>query len=250
MAGFRLKALQASPEAARIFLLNNEVPPAGHLIKQPELAETLSLIAEQGATGFYSGPYAQRMVTGVRDAGGIWRLEDLARYEAVQREPLRFPYRGAMITSVAPPSSGGVAMAAIFNQLSLKEAATHDNADKVHLVVEAMRRAYRDRAEYLGDADLVDVTVWSLMSMAHATQISRNIDMDAATASSELRAVSVDVGKGTDTTHFSILDSEGNRVAATLSVNYPFGSGFVVRGTGGFVHGAAAEPSARRDLVH
>lgn len=232
MAGFRLKALRASPEAAHIFLLNNEVPPIGHLIKQPELANTLALLAEQGAKGFYTGPYAQKMVTGVRDAGGIWRLEDLARYEAVQREPLRFPYRGAMITSVAPPSSGGVAMAAIFNQLSLKEAAVQDKADEVHLVVEAMRRAYRDRAEYLGDADVVDVPVQRLMSMAHAKQISSNIDMDAATASSELRAVSVDVGKGTDTTHFSILDSEGNRVAATLSVNYPFGSGFVVPGTG------------------
>lgn len=232
MAGFRLKALRASAEAARIFLLDNEVPPLGHLIKQPELAATLSLIAEEGAAGFYTGAYAQQMVTRVRDAGGIWRLEDLARYEAVPRAPLRMSYRGARITSVAPPSSGGVALAEIFNQLSLKDAATNSEADRVHLVVEAMRRAYRDRAEYLGDADMVDVPVQRLVSMAHAQQISDNIDMDTATASSELRAVMVDSGKGRDTTHFSILDREGNRVAATLSVNYPFGSGFVVPGTG------------------
>lgn len=232
MAGFRLKALQASPEAARIFLLNNEVPPVGHLIKQPDLADTLALIAERGAPGFYSGVYAQKMVTAVRDAGGIWRLEDLARYQAISREPLRFPYRGAMITSVAPPSSGGVAMAAIFNQLTLKEPAVRNEVDQVHLVVEAMRRAYRDRAEYLGDADLVEVPVKRLMGMDHATQLTSNIDMEAATPSSDLVPAVDTAGKGTDTTHFSILDSEGNRVAATLSVNYPFGSGFVVPGTG------------------
>jgi gamma-glutamyltranspeptidase/glutathione hydrolase len=232
MAGFRLKALRASPEAARIFLLDNEVPPVGHLIQQPELADTLTLLAEQGARGFYRGAYAQQLVTGVRDAGGIWRLEDLARYQAVLREALRIDYRGATITSVAPPSSGGVAMATIFNQLSLKEGAVHNEADRVHLVAEAMRRAYRDRAEYLGDADFVDVPVQRLMSTAHAKQISTDIDMDSATPSSQLAAVAAPGGKGTDTTHFSILDSEGNRVAATLSINYPFGSGFVAPGTG------------------
>ncbi|WP_126452509.1 gamma-glutamyltransferase [Sulfuriflexus mobilis] len=232
MAGFRLQALRASPEAARIFLLNNEVPPLGHVIKQPELAATLALLAAQGAPGFYTGRYAQQLVTGVRDAGGIWRLEDLARYQAVSRQPLRMTYRGATITSVAPPSSGGVAMATIFNQLSLKEAAVHSEADQVHVLAEAMRRAYRDRAEYLGDADIISVPVSRLVGMVHAKQISANLDMDTATPSSELPGVVVDAGKGTDTTHFSILDSEGNRVAATLSVNYPFGSGFVVPGTG------------------
>jgi gamma-glutamyltranspeptidase/glutathione hydrolase len=232
MAGFRLEALRASPEAARIFLLANEVPPLGHLIKQPGLANTLALLAEQGAKGFYTGRYAQQLVTGVRDAGGIWRLEDLARYRAVPREPLRMVYRDAVITSVPPPSSGGVALAAILNQLSLKETAVQDEANQVHLVVEAMRRAYRDRAEYLGDADVVDVPVQRLMSMAHAERISSDIDMDSATPSSELPKAAADFGKGTDTTHFSILDSDGNRVAATLSINYPFGSGFVVPGTG------------------
>jgi gamma-glutamyltranspeptidase/glutathione hydrolase len=232
MAGFRLEALQAWPEAARLFLLDNEVPPVGHLIQQPELANTLALLAEQGAKGFYTGRYAQQLVSGVRDAGGIWRLEDLARYQAVSREPLRMVYRDATITSVAPPSSGGVALAMIFNQLSLKETAAQDGADRVHLIVEAMRRAYRDRAEYLGDADQVDVPVQRLMSMAHAKQVSANIELDSVTPSSDLRAVAAGVAKGTDTTHFSILDSDGNRVAATLSINYPFGSGFVVPGTG------------------
>lgn len=232
MAGFRLKALQASPEAARLFLLNNEVPPIGHLIKQPELANMLDALAQKGAQSFYSGPYAQRLVTGVRDAGGIWRLEDLARYRAIVREPLQVSYRGARVTSVAPPSSGGIAMATIFNQLSLKESLIRNGVDQVHLIVEAMRRAYRDRAEYLGDSDLVSVRVQRLMSMSNAKQISANIDVDTATANSQLRAVAADTVKGTDTTHFSILDSEGNRVAATLSINYPFGSGFVVPGTG------------------
>ncbi len=232
MAGFRLKALQASPEASRLFLLNNKAPPIGHLIKQPDLANMLDALAKEGAQSFYSGPYAQQLVTGVRDAGGIWRLEDLARYQAVIRKPLQVNYHGARITSVAPPSSGGVAMATIFNQLSLKESLVRNEVDQVHLVVEAMRRAYRDRAEYLGDSDLVSVPVQRLMSISNAKQISANIDIEKATANSKLRAVTTDAAKGTDTTHFSILDSEGNRVAATLSVNYPFGSGFVVPGTG------------------
>lgn len=232
MAGFRLQALRASPEAARIFLLNNEVPPLGYLIKQTDLANTLSVLAGQGARGFYSGAYAQGMVTGVRDAGGIWRLEDLARYRAVIREPLRFTYHGATITSVAPPSSGGIAMATVFNQLGLKEAEVHNSADRVHLLVEAMRRAYRDRAEYLGDADQVQVPVSRLMSMEYAAQLAASIDIQTATPSSGLAAALDTAGQGTDTTHFSILDNDGNRVAATLSVNYPFGSGFVVPGTG------------------
>ena len=245
MAGFRLQALQASPAAARIFLLDNEVPPPGHLIKQPALAETLTLLAEEGAAGFYAGRYAQQLVTGVRDAGGIWRLEDLARYTALHREPVQMAYRGARITSVPPPSSGGVALATIFNQLRLKKTLVHDQADRVHLIIEAMRRAYRDRAEYLGDTDVVTVPVTRLTSLAHAQQLSANIDMATATPSSTLRAVTGASGKGADTTHFSILDSEGNRVAATLSINYPFGSGFVVPGTGVLLNDEMDDFSAR-----
>ena len=231
LAGFRLKALQASPDAAAIFLDNNAVPSVGFLVKQPELANTLETIAEQGAKGFYEGPLAQRLVTGVRDAGGIWRLEDLARYKVVERKPVSGKVGKARIVSVAPPSSGGVALLGILQQLegfSTVERRRHEN----HLVVEAMRRVYRDRAEFLGDSDFVDVPVKRLLSRTHADTLRGTIDPYYATPSHTLRKTAVDESAGRDTTHYSIIDRDGNRVAATLSINYPFGSGFVPQGTG------------------
>jgi len=231
LAGFRLKALQASPSAAAIFLDNNAVPEKDFIVKQPELANTLETIAEQGAKGFYQGPLAQRLVTGVRDAGGIWRLEDLARYRVVERKPIVGQIGNARIVSVAPPSSGGVALMTILQQLedfSTVERKRHEQ----HLVVEAMRRAYRDRAEYLGDSDFVNVPVERLSSRVHADKLRNSIDKHYATPSNRLRKTAVDESAGRDTTHYSIIDRDGNRVAATLSINYPFGSGFVAPGTG------------------
>lgn len=231
MAGFRLGVLRASPDAARIFLDHGEVPAEGYLIRQPELARTLEAIAARGAAGFYRGEIAQRLVTGSRDAGGIWSLEDLATYTVLERQPLAGDFRGYHIVSVAPPSSGGVAILEILNLLDSAPAPA-DEAGHSHLVVEAMRRAYRDRAEYLGDPAYVAVPVQRLISPAYAAGLMHDYHADAATLSAELAPVAADTGKGADTTHFSIIDREGNRVAATLSINYPFGSGFVAPGTG------------------
>jgi gamma-glutamyltranspeptidase/glutathione hydrolase len=230
MAGLRRKALRASPEAAAIFLQDNDVPPLGQIIKQPDLAATLEAIAHYGAESFYRGEIAQRMVTANRDAGGIWSLADLAGYRVVEREPLTVQYKGMRIVSVAPPSSGGVALAEMLNMLGPD--VDISRADGLHRLIEVMRRAYRDRAEYLGDTDVVSVPVVRLMSAEHARAQMQNFTADNVTQSSQLRPVNADTGKGTDTTHFSIIDSQGNRVAATLSVNFPFGSGFVARGTG------------------
>ncbi len=231
MAGFRLKALQASPEAAAIFLENNQVPAVGYRIRQPDLANTLKAIAAKGAAGFYRGVVAQKLVTGSRDAGGIWRLEDLARYRVIERKPLTGTIGQAKVISVAPPSSGGVALLSILQQM---DGFNHFdlNTHFDHIVVESMRRAYRDRAEFLGDSDFVDVPVKKLMSRQHNEMLRRSIDLNEATPSSALPKTYVEEGAGTDTTHFSIIDRKGNRVAATLSVNYPFGSGFVAPGTG------------------
>lgn len=229
MAGFRLNALRASPEAAAIFLKNNEVPPLGHVIKQADLAGTLEAMAREGAKGFYRGVIAQRLVTGSRDAGGIWSLGDMARYRVVEREPVVTQYRDMRLVSVAPPSSGGVAIAAILNMLG--DEADINTTEGLHRLVEAMRRAYRDRAEYLCDSDFVDVPVRKLVSEQHAQQLMQDFS-DEATPSTELKAVAPITAKGTDTTHFSIIDRDGNRVSATLSINYPFGSGFVAKGTG------------------
>lgn len=231
LAAFRLDALRASASAAAVFLKDGEVPPLGHVIRQPDLAETLMAIADKGRDGFYRGRVAVAMVDGSRSSGGIWSLEDLAAYEVVERQPLVGEYRGYKVTTVPPPSSGGVALLTMLNSLSLYELETMDRETRTHLIVEAMRRAYRDRAEFLGDSDFVEVPVQRLISLAHAQALSRNIDLNEATDSRSLKPAAVEA-EGPHTTHFSILDREGNRVAATLSINYPFGSGFVPTGTG------------------
>lgn len=230
MASWRLPVLQAHEASAQQFLLQGEVPPAGHLIKQPDLADTLEALAERGIDGFYRGELAQRLVDGVRAAGGIWTLQDLADYRVVERRPITGHYQGMRITSAAPPSSGGIAILTILNILQELNYPDLSEPQRTHVLVEAMRRAYRDRAEYLGDPDFVQVPVEKLTHPLYGAGLARGIDLQRATPSqSQHQATSTE---GQDTTHFSILDRQGNRVAATLSINYPFGAGVVVPGTG------------------
>ncbi|HID50350.1 MAG TPA: gamma-glutamyltransferase, partial [Chromatiales bacterium] len=231
MARFRLDTLRASPAAARIFLHDGEVPPVGHVIRQPDLARTLMLLARKGRAGFYEGEVARQLVAGSTAAGGIWTEQDLRDYRVVERAPVVGHYRGYRTVSAAPPSSGGVALVTMLNILEGYPLATLAPVRRKHLVIEAMRRAYRDRAEYLGDPDFVTVPVTELTRPAHAENLRKSINPDAATPSGDLKPVNP-AGSGTHTTHFSILDTEGNRVAATLSINYPFGSGFMPPGTG------------------
>ena len=228
LAGFRLEVLRQSPAAAQQFLLHGEVPPAGATILQPDLAATLEQIATSGRDGFYVGPVAERLVSGVRAAGGIWTLEDLAAYRVVEREPIVGHYRGWRVVSAAPPSSGGVLLVQMLNMLSGFDLAALEPVDRAHLLVEVMRRAYRDRALYLGDPDASIIPLDLLTHPFYAAGLARDISPDLATPSVPKTARE----QGADTTHFSILDRDGNRVAATLSVNYPFGAGFVPPGTG------------------
>jgi len=230
MAKWRLQYLQQSPAAAAQFLSNNELPTVGELILQADLAETLQALADQGHAGFYAGNVAKKLVDGVRAAGGIWSLEDLKSYQVVEREPIRFDYGQMSITSAAPPSSGGIVLAIMFNILQKMDLATYQGVDRKHLIIEAMRRAYRDRAQYLGDSDFIDIPQQRLISPAHAAELAKDISISKATISQPLSGQRTEEGR--DTTHFSILDREGNRVSATLSINYPFGSAFVAPGTG------------------
>lgn len=232
MAELRVQALNASADAARIFLRNKKAPEPGSLIIQDDLAATLNLIASKGARGFYQGALAERMVKAVVSQGGIWSMEDLASYRVVEREPVRARYKGMQVVSAAPPSSGGVALVQMLNMLSKFDYSALADAQRVHVLAEVMRRAYRDRAEFLGDSDFIDVPVRQLTSTQHATMLANSIQLDAVTASAALAPVTTDTNKAKDTTHFSIIDGEGNRVSATLSINYPFGSGFVATGTG------------------
>ena len=231
MAGFRLAALQNDRAAADIFLLNDEVPAIGHRIVQSDLADTLIAIARFGDAGFYRGTLARQLVAGVRAAGGIWSMRDLAEYLVVEREPVRGEYHGLRITSAAPPSSGGIALLTMLNMLADFPLQSLDEPARTHLIIEVMRRAYRDRAEYLGDSDFVDVPIERLSSRAHARQTGASIELRQATPSASLDGKGTEP-EGLDTTHFSILDQAGNRVAATLSINYPFGACVIPPGTG------------------
>ncbi len=248
MATFRLAALRASPAAAALFLQNNEVPPAGHLIRQPALADTLEAIAQRGHDGFYRGPVAKKLVAGVRNAGGIWTLPDLAGYRIIEREPIRARYRsphGEMhITSAPPPSSGGITLATTLNILSGFDLDAQDGVTRKHLIIEAMRRAYRDRAVYLGDPDFTRIPTERLLHPYYADGLRAAIRTDRALPSDYLPGIETGP-KGRDTTHFSILDRAGNRVAATLTINYPFGSGFVAPGTGVLLNDEMDDFSAR-----
>ncbi|KKM76582.1 hypothetical protein LCGC14_1378720 [marine sediment metagenome] len=228
LAQFRLDKLNAYPASRRQFLDNGQLPPLGYLIRQPDLAHTLNLLARNGQAGFYQGETAQRLVTAVTKNGGIWTLDDLKRYQIKERQPITGHYHGYQITSAALPSSGGIVLVNALNQLSAFDLSHADINQRRHLIIEAMRRAYRDRSVYLGDADFVETPAF-LTSMEYAKTLSDSIDLFKATPSEDIKSPKID---GEDTTHFSIIDARGNRVAATLSVNYPFGSGFVAEGTG------------------
>lgn len=243
MARWRLEILRTYSGSRKQFLAQAEVPEVGYLVRQPDLAQTLRRLADQGVDGFYRGETARRLVQGVREAGGIWTLEDLARYKVVEREPVTGTYNGLRIISAAPPSSGGVALITMLNILKDRNFHTRSEPQRTHLLIEAMRRAYRDRAEYLGDPDFVPVAVERLTHAWYAAGLSRDIRMDRATSVGDEEPVSLEEGR--DTTHFSILDKAGNRVAATLSVNYPFGSGFVPPGTGVLLNDEMDDFSAR-----
>jgi gamma-glutamyltranspeptidase / glutathione hydrolase len=250
MARFRLAALRAGADAADIFLRDGELPAEGEPILQPDLADTLRRLAEQGFAGFYEGETASRLVAGIAAAGGIWTLEDLAGYGVVERAPLVLYFRGARIVTAAPPSSGGIAIGQILNILAAQDSgADHDAAARVHLLVEAMRRAYRDRAVHLGDPDHVHIPVAHLLSSDYAARMRAGIDPGHATPSADLplagAAVECRLRESVQTTHFSVLDADGNRVAATITLNYPFGAGFVPPGTGVLLNNEMDDFSAR-----
>ena len=232
LMGFRGKVIKEYPEAAAIFLKDNQVPEIGTLIKQEALANTLSMIAEQGSQSFYTGAFAEQMVASVKQNGGFWEKEDLANYNLLERPPIIVDYNGIKVTSAPPPSSGGIVMGQALNILESFDLAKLDSVTRKHVIVEAMRRAYRDRAAYLGDADFVDVPIERLLDKDYAEGLALTIDKDKATPSKNLGDIAAYDPLGENTTHFSVVDTEGNRVAATLSINLPFGSGFVASGTG------------------
>jgi len=228
---FKKNAFLKTPDAARVFLDNGEVPAIGYIVKQPDLADSLELLATKGADGYYKGAFAKKLVAGMRELGGNWTEADLANYKVVERAPVVGNYRGARIVSGSPPTSGGIALIDALNILEGFDLDKVDAATRTHLIVEAMRRVHRDRAVYLGDPDFVSVPVDRLINDYYADGQRASIRMDKATPSSSLPGVDA-APAGTQTTHFSVIDKHGNMVAATLTLNFYFGSGLMVPGTG------------------
>ena len=225
------KVLQRWPASAAKYLVNGQPPAQGAIWRDPDQARTLELIATHGDDGFYRGEMAQKLVSAVRAAGGNWTLADLAGYQAKERPPVSVDYRGYKIITAPPPSSGGVAIAEILNILAGYDLAGMDKVQRVHYIVEAMRRAFRDHNDYLGDPDFVKMPLDMLLSPYYADGLRQSILPDRATPSSMLpRADPADVGM--HTTHFSIIDADGNMAAVTLTVNTILGSKFVAAGTG------------------
>lgn len=224
--------LMQSKDAAANWFPGGEPLAVGARVKQPQLAATLETIAREGFDAFYKGSISKQLVAAVQKMGGIWTAEDLAGYKAIEREPVIGHYRGATIISAPPPSSGGIALVEALNILSGYDLTKVDAVTRKHLIIEAMRRMHRDRAVYLGDPAFTSVPVQRLTDPDYAAGLRTSIRMDRATPSASLESAPEAAAAGMNTTHFSVLDKEGNRVAGTITLNAGFGSGLMVDGTG------------------
>jgi gamma-glutamyltranspeptidase / glutathione hydrolase len=222
------------PSATRIFLKPEGAAPAlGDKLVQPELADVLETIGREGPRAFYLGPIADKIVASVRAAGGLMTRKDLERYTPIVRNPVSGTYRGYQIVSMPPPSSGGVHLVEMLNILEgyPSDLIGSRSPAAFHLELEAMKRAYADRAQHLGDSDSVHVPLDRLISKSHAAELREKIDEKHATPSRDL-GPDIAVPSGGNTTHFSVVDDAGNVVANTYSLNFNFGLGLVAEGTG------------------
>jgi gamma-glutamyltranspeptidase/glutathione hydrolase len=232
--------LSRYPETKRIFLRNNRPYVTGEIFKQPELAAVFERMIKQGPREFYQGKTAQLIEQSMRRAGEghrgkIWMtIDDLKNYQAVEREPLRAKYRDYEIVTMPPPSSGGVAMIEMLNILERYELKSMGpgSSRSIHLMVEAMRRAFADRAQYLGDPDFVKVPVAGLISRKYADQLASTIDLNRASTSQEISSGDPLPYESEETTHFTVVDKEGNVVANTYTLNDSYGNKVTVEGAG------------------
>ena len=223
------------PSSAKIFSRPDGTPlEEGDRLVQSDLAGTLSSVAAQGPRGFYEGQVAEKLAKAVTDAGGIMTAADLKAYQPVIRAPVRGTYRGYDIVSMPLPSSGGVVLVETLNileglQLSdLKQG----SAASLHLLIEAMKRAYADRARYLGDPAFVNAPIETLVAKDYAARLRAGISTERATPSKEIVSASAATREGSNTTHFSVVDGRGNAVSNTYTLNFSYGVGLVAEGTG------------------
>ena len=227
----RREVMERFPGTREVYLRNGKPIAEGDVFKQPELAQTLERLAAGGFDGFYKGQTGNLLLAGVKQAGGKWTADELAGYRVKQREPIVFNYRDWKVTTASPPSSGGIALASMLQILEGWDLKAMDPAHRTHLVVEAMRRAFRDRTFFLGDPDFVQIPQKVLTSRDYAQGLRATIHPEKATPSDLLSGNPTPL-EDDETTHFSIIDGEGNRVGATQTVNLLYGSGLIPSGTG------------------
>lgn len=223
------------PSSAKIFAKPDGTPfGEGDRLVQRDLADTLASVATQGPRGFYEGPVAEKLAKAVSDAGGIMTAADLKAYQAVIRSPVRGTYRGYDIVSMPLPSSGGVVLVESLNILEGFQLADlkQGSPASLHLLIEAMKRAYADRARYLGDPAFVDAPIDTLTAKDYAAKLRANISTNRATPSKEIVSAPPTPREGSNTTHFSVVDSSGNAVSNTYTLNFSYGVGLVADGTG------------------
>lgn len=227
----RREVMERFDGTKKVFLADGDAPKVGETFRQPDLANTLELIAAKGFDGFYRGDTAAKIVADVNKYGGDWQAADLTGYSVKERAPIRFKYRDWDIVTAPPPSSGGVALAEMLQVLEGWDLAKLDEAHRIHVITEAMRRAYRDRTLYLGDPDFVTMPITRLTSDDYAAGLRATIHPDKATPSALLPGGKAPL-ESDHTTHFSIIDGEGNLASVTQTVNLGYGSGMIADGTG------------------
>nr|WP_245411936.1 gamma-glutamyltransferase [Methylocella silvestris] len=239
------------PSSARIFMHGDGAPlRVGELLLQPDLANVLEAIGRDGDRAFYEGEVADKIVASVAAAGGRMTRDDLKSYRAVEREPVRGEYRGRQIISMPPPSSGGLHVIELLNILESFPLADlgPDSAATIHLFAEGMKLVYADRARYLGDPDQVSIPLQALLSKAYAARLRSEISTQRARPANEIAPVDPTPYESDQTTHFSIVDAEGNAVSNTYTLNFSYGLGLVAEGTGVLLNNElddfAAKPGA------
>lgn len=234
LAGLKRRMSQWPSTAAIFYKADGSDYQVDDILKQPELAHSLQLIAEKGTKGFYEGETAEKLVKAVQDAGGIMTLADLQHYKAVEREPVRGQYRGYEVVSMPPPSSGGVHIIEMLNVLQQFpiDQFGHNTAQTIHVMAETMKHAYADRSEYLGDPDFYKVPVKQLTNKDYAQKIASQIALNKTTPSTEIKPGNLAPYESDQTTHFSVVDKWGNAVSNTYTLNFSYGSGLVAKGTG------------------
>ena len=232
---------------ATFYREDGSAPQPGEVFRQPELAATLQRIADHGIEDFYEGETARLIVDEMERGGGLITLEDLAGYKPVIREPVQGRYRGHKVFSMSPPSSGGTHIVQILNILEGYPMGDygHNSAQTIHLMAEAMKRAYADRSEYLGDTDFVEVPLKGLTSKAYAEHLRNGIDRYKATPSEQIAPGKPQPYESNETTHFSIVDQWGNAVSNTYTINFSYGSGITVAGAGFLLNNEMDDFSAK-----